>query len=80
MDPKAHKEMEDLITTYLRDVILPHEEEHIKQEIKGKGDFGTSAEPKAERAEDWKKLEQLGITRRKIASVISRFLGSSYCP
>lgn len=58
------RRMGELVVSYLRDVVLPHEGEHIKQEIKGKGQFGASPEVGAERAEDWSKVEQMGFTRK----------------
>lgn len=64
MDHSRHKEMEDIVVAYLRDVILPHEETHIRQEIKGEGDFGLNPELEAERSEDYKSLEQYGIRKK----------------
>lgn len=63
-NPDQQKQMEEVITSYLRDVILPHEERHIQQELKGEGDFGHAAEPEAERAEDWSGLKNLGIQKK----------------
>lgn len=72
-DPSRQKQMEEVIVAYLTDIILPHEEAHIQQEIKGKGDFGPMAEPKAEQAENWSKLKSLGLEKRA-SVVISKYL------
>lgn len=74
-DPAENRRMEELIETFLRDVVLKHEEKHIQQEIKGEGKFGPSSEPEAERAEDWSKLETQGI-KRKIANKIDEIADS----
>lgn len=63
-DPSRQNQMEEVVVAYLRDVILPHEETHIRQEIKGEGDFGHSPELEAERAESYKELEQFGIRKK----------------
>jgi hypothetical protein len=75
-DPSRQKEMEDVIIAYLRDVILPHEEAHIQQGIKGEGDFGPLAEPEAERAEDWSGLKSMGLQKRA-SRVVSIYLNDS---
>jgi len=61
---KHTDQMRELVVSYLRDVVLPHEGEHIQQEMKGNGEFGSSSEPKAERAENWSKLEMMGIAKK----------------
>jgi hypothetical protein len=58
------KRMREVVLSYLKDVVLPHEETHIEQETKGEGQFGASPEVGAERAEDWSKLEQMGIKKK----------------
>jgi hypothetical protein len=58
------KRMRDIVLTYLKDVVLRHEGAHIEQEVKGKGQFGPSPETGAERAEDWSKLQQMGIMKK----------------
>lgn len=75
-DPSRQKQMEEVIVAYLKDVILPHEEAHIQQGIKGKGDFGPMAEPKAEQAEDWSGLKGMGLEKRA-SRVMSLFLNKS---
>lgn len=75
-DPSEHRRMEELIETFLRDVVLKHEEKHIQQEMKGEGDFGTMSESEAEGAEDWSKLEQQGVTKKASSALdnIATFL------
>lgn len=63
-DPQDYRQMKNVIVQYLQDVILPHETEHIHQEMEHGGEFGHSAEPGAERQENWKNLEQMGITKK----------------
>ena len=63
-DPSEKQKMKEVIKQYLKDVILPHETEHIHQEMRGEGRFGPSPETQAEKAEQWKNLEQMGIKKR----------------
>lgn len=62
-DPSEKNKMKDIIKTYLKDVVLPHETEHVRQEMKY-DNFGPGAEQKAEKAEEWKALEDMGITKK----------------
>ena len=63
-NPVDAQKMKDLVVTYLKDVVLPHEAVHIEQETKGKGQFGSSPEMGAERAEEWSGLEEMGIQKK----------------
>ena len=67
------KRMREVVVSYLRDVVLPHEEAHIEQEVKGEGKFGPSPEVGAERSEEWGGMEQLGI-RKRASSVVHAYL------
>jgi len=62
--PVDAKRMKELVLTYLKDVVLPHEAVHIEQETKGEGQFGPSPELGAERAEQWADLEQMGVVKK----------------
>jgi len=64
-DPKQTQNMKDTIKQFLRDVVIPHETEHIHQEMKHKGKFGPASEQKAEHAENWKGLEEMGYRIKK---------------
>lgn len=68
-DPSEKQKMKETVKKFLKDVVLPHETEHIKQEMKYKGEFGPGSEWKAEQAEKWKNLEDMGF-RKKAASAI----------
>lgn len=71
--PADARRMKDLVRTYLKDVVLPHEATHIEQETKGQGKFGPSPEMGAERAEQWGGLEQMGIVKKAtIAQTVPR--------
>lgn len=58
------KKMREVVMSYLKDVVLPHESAHIEQEIKGKGKFGPTPEMGAEKAEDWSHMQELGIVKK----------------
>jgi len=70
------KRMRELVVSYLTDVVFPHEETHIEQEIKGEGKFGPTPEMGAERAEDWGHMQQLGIQKRA-SHVVRRYLDAA---
>lgn len=59
--------MKDIIKEYLKNVVIPHETEHIHQEMQHGGKFGPSSEPKAEQKEQWKNLQPLGIVKKASA-------------
>ena len=63
-NPQERKQMEDVIVQYLKDVIIPHEKVHIKQETENKGDFGINPEQDAERAEDWGTMNEMGYRKK----------------
>lgn len=63
-DPEEQKQMQKVIVQFLKDVVLPHEAEHVHQEMEHGGDFGSGAEQKAERAENWKAVEDMGYKRK----------------
>lgn len=67
--PEDNSKMKDLVKGFLVNVVLPHEYVHIQQELKNKGEFGPSPEFEAERAEDWKAMEEFGIRRAMVASI-----------
>ena len=62
--PDNKKDLKEVIKEFLVDVILPHETEHIDQIVEHKGEFGPASEQKAEKKEDWKKMEDFGIVRK----------------
>lgn len=72
-DPEDQRKMTDLVKTYIRDVVIPHETEHIHQEMQYGGQFGPSSEPGAEKAENWRALEQMGIRKRMAHKVIQEY-------
>lgn len=71
-DPEDQRKMAELVKTYIRDVVIPHETEHIHQEMQYGGQFGPSPEPGAEKVEDWSKLQQMGI-RKKAHKLVQSF-------
>jgi len=64
VDSAQQGKMKDTIKQLLKDVVLPHEAEHVRQELEHGREFGPLAEPEAERAEEWKKLEQMGVIHK----------------
>lgn len=74
---QRQKEMEDVIISYLRDVIFPHEEMHIQQELKGEGEFGPGAETQAERAEDFSELKKKGIILKSAKKIAENWLNNT---
>jgi hypothetical protein len=75
-NPEDAKRMRELVVSYLTDVVLPHEETHIEQEVKGEGKFGPVPEMGAERAEDWSRMQQMGIQKRA-SHVVWRYLDAT---
>lgn len=69
MSPDHNRKVTEIVKEFLKSVILPHEAEHIRQEIEHGGEFGPGSEQKAEKMEDWGPFEQFGITK-KYASII----------
>ncbi len=67
--PEDNRKMKELVKGFLVNIVLPHEYVHIQQELKNKGEFGPSPESEAERAEDWKAMEEFGIRRAMVASI-----------
>lgn len=63
-DISQQQKMKEVVKEYIK-TVLEHETEHVHQEIEHGGEFGPGAEQKAEKAEDWKKLEEMGIMRKK---------------
>lgn len=63
-DPSEQKQMKGIIVQFLKDVVLPHEAEHIRQEMEHGGEFGSGSEQKAERAENWKAVEEMGFKKK----------------
>jgi hypothetical protein len=63
-DPQDRRQMKNIIVQYLKDVILPHETEHIHQEMTHGGEFGPNPEQGAERAENFRNLENMGYGRK----------------
>jgi len=62
--PKEQQQMQQTIIQFLKDVVLPHETEHIHQEMEHGGTFGTNPEQGAEHAENWKAIEDMGYKKR----------------
>ncbi|MBD3260457.1 MAG: AAA family ATPase [Candidatus Altiarchaeales archaeon] len=63
-DQAEQSKMKEIVKRFLMDVVLPHETEHIHQEMEHGGEFGPASEPGAERAEEWKNLEQMGVKKK----------------
>lgn len=61
--------MKEIVKEFLTNVVFPHEYVHIQQELKNQGEFGPSPEAEAERAEDWKAMEQFGIKRAMVERI-----------
>lgn len=57
LDPQQRNKFKELIKDQLRYIVIPHEVKHIEQEVTHGGQFPTSAEPEAERAEKKRELE-----------------------
>lgn len=67
-------QMKEIVKVFLRDSIIPHEKSHIEDMVRGKGEFGPSTEQKAQKAEDWSNLKDLGI-QKKAQRVVRRYFG-----
>jgi len=63
-DPSEIKKMKDVVKQFIKDVVIPHEAEHVRQEMEHGGEFGHSSEPKAEQAENWKAVEEMGFKKK----------------
>lgn len=61
--------MKEIVKEFLANVVFPHEYVHIQQELKNQGEFGSSPESEAERAEDWKSMEQFGIRKAMVGDI-----------
>jgi len=72
-DPTEQKRMKDTLKQFLKDVVIPHEAEHVQQEMEHGGQFGPAAEQKAEQKEEWKALEQMGM-KKKARRVVDAYL------
>lgn len=60
VDPQTLKDQQK---TLIEDVIIPHEQAHIQDVNKGKGEFSPQTEQIAEKAEDWTRMqEEYGLT------------------
>jgi len=80
-DTAEHNRMKEVIKEYLKNILIPHELEHIHQEIQHGGEFGPGSESKAEQQEQWKKLEPLGIVKkyadsRMVQSILLRYISA----
>lgn len=64
MDSDHNRKITEIVKEFLKSVILPHEAEHIQQEMEHGGKFGPGSEQKAEKMEDWSPFEQYGITKK----------------
>jgi hypothetical protein len=64
----------NVVEKYLEDVVLPHEHVHVEQleDPRYPGEFGPSPESKAERAENWKPLEEQFGLIPKMASELDK--------
>jgi len=62
--PEEQKQMQKVIVQFLKDVVIPHETEHIHQEMEHGGEFGPSSEQKAEKVENWKAVEEMGYKKK----------------
>lgn len=56
-----NQEMKDIVKLFLQKVVLPHEAEHIHQEMQHGGQFGPSPEMGAHRVEQWNEFKQYGM-------------------
>jgi tRNA nucleotidyltransferase (CCA-adding enzyme) len=56
-DPQQRQKFKEIIKDQLKYIVIPHEMKHIEQELTHGGQFPTSAEPEAERAEKRKELQ-----------------------
>ena len=61
--PDDNRKMKEMVKAFLINVVLPHEHVHIQQEMSHQGEFGPSPEMEAEKAENWKAMEQFGIRK-----------------
>jgi len=60
IDPQTLKEQQK---TLIEDVIIPHEQAHIQDSIKGDGEFSPQSEQIAEKEEDWTRMQgQWGLS------------------
>ncbi len=66
VSPEDNRKMKEMVKEFLVNVVLPHEYVHIQQELTNQGEFGTSPETEAEKAENWKAMEPFGIRRAMI--------------
>lgn len=57
-NPAEREKMKELVKDFLKYVVLPHETEHIHQELENRGEFGTNPEQGAEKAENWDEMEK----------------------
>jgi hypothetical protein len=58
-----NKEIKEIIKKFLVNVILPHENVHIEQELAHGGEFGSIPEQQAEKAENWNIMKEYGIEK-----------------
>lgn len=72
-DPAEQKRMKETVKQFLKDVVIPHETEHVHQEMEHGGQFGPAAEQQAEKKEEWKALEQMGI-KKKAQRIVDAYL------
>ena len=63
-DPSARKQMKELVKDFLKYVVLPHEAEHIRQELVNNGDFGNNPEQGADKAENWAEMEKDTVSEK----------------
>ena len=60
IDPNTLKDQQEAL---IEDVVIPHEQAHIQDVNKGEGKFSPSTEQRAEKEEDWSRMEeQFGLT------------------
>lgn len=61
VDPQQLKEQKE---TFIEDVVVPHEQSHAEDVIKGEGEFSPTSEQQARKEEDWSRMEEYGLQPR----------------
>jgi tRNA nucleotidyltransferase (CCA-adding enzyme) len=74
-DPQQRQKFKELIKDQLKYIVIPHEMKHIDQELTHGGQFPTSAEPEAEKAEKRRELQMKYLHKKaSVINVVTTYL------
>jgi len=74
-DPEQRKKFKEIIKDQLKYIIIPHEMKHIEQELTHGGQFPSSAESEAERAEKKREYElKYTLKKASVLKVVKSYL------